>query len=171
MSHYVGGRALDKEPQKKRPEPSFDVDDPECGICFESIRKKGERYGILENCDHAFCLTCIRSWRKQREQQDRQNLRLCPVCRNESFFVVPSDDVILDPVEKSRVIETYKIEMARIPSKLFDYGKGKCPFGSSCLYAHLNPDGTRFIPAPVRKMEGAGGTQVVGAVKLSDFFS
>jgi len=149
-------------------EPSFDPEDPECGICFESIRKKGERFGILESCDHAFCLTCIREWRKQREQQDRQNLRLCPVCRNESFFVVPCDDIFLDPVEKNRAIQTYKKEMARIPCKLFDYGKGKCTFGNSCFYAHLNPDGTRFVPAPLRWRCGADGNSVIGEVKLSD---
>merc|ERR1719330_1895385 len=155
-----GDGAFGETSQRGRQEPSFDVDDPECGICFESIRKKG---------DHAFCLTCIRSWRKQREQQDRQNLRLCPVCRNESFFVVPCDDIFLDPSEKSRAIEAYKNEMARIPCKLFDYGKGKCPFGTSCFYAHLNPAGTRFIPAPLRWRNGADGSEVIGDVKLSEW--
>lgn len=154
----------------RRPEePSFDAEDPECGICFESIRKKGERFGILESCDHAFCLSCIRSWRKQREQQDRNNLRLCPVCRNESFFVVPSDEMFVDPEKKSDAIEQYKVEMARIPCKLFDYGRGSCPFGTSCFYAHLNPDGTRYVPPPLRWRNGADGSEVVGEVKLSDF--
>lgn len=169
QSHNGAGRSLGATPQRGRLEPSFDVEDPECGICFESIRKKGERFGILESCDHAFCLTCIRGWRAQREQQDRQNLRLCPVCRNESFFVVPSDDISLDPVEKSLAIEAYKTEMMRIPCKLFDYGKGSCPFGSSCFYAHLNPDGTRFVPAALRWRNGADGGEVIGEVKLSDF--
>lgn len=156
---------------RRRPDLCFDVDDPECGICFESILKKGERFGILESCDHAFCLNCIRSWRKQREQQDRQNLRLCPVCRNESFFIVPSDTLLLEPVEKGQAIAAYKAEMGRIPCKAFDYGKGKCPFGSSCFYAHLNPDGTRFVPAALRWRNGADGSEVIGEVKLSDFLA
>lgn len=155
----------------KKLEPSYDPEDPECGICFESIRKKGERFGILESCDHAFCLTCIRSWRKQREQQDRQNLRLCPVCRNESYFVIPCDDIFLDPDEKHRVIEAYKNELGRIPCRAFDYGKGKCPFGTSCFYAHLNPDGTRYVPPALRWRCGADGNEVINEVKLSDHLS
>lgn len=142
----------------------------ECGICFESVGKKDGRFGMLESCDHAFCLSCIRSWRREREQQDRQNLRLCPVCRNESFFVIPVDKLLLDPEEKRRAIEQYKNEMGRIPCKMFDYGRGDCPFGTSCFYAHLNPDGTRFVPAPLKWMLGAEGSEVKGQVKLSDFF-
>lgn len=148
----------------------MELDDAECGICFESIRSRNERFGMLESCDHAFCLSCIRSWRKQREQQDRNNLRLCPVCRNESFFVVPSDTLVLDPQEKGSMIDAYKKEMGRIPCKLFDYGRGKCPFGTSCFYAHLNPDGTRYTPAPLRWMAGSDGKHVINEVKLSDFF-
>mmetsp|Transcript_174667 Transcript_174667/g.560139 ORF Transcript_174667/g.560139 Transcript_174667/m.560139 type:complete len:392 (-) Transcript_174667:172-1347(-) len=171
LSHAVDGAQSEEQRRPYQLEPSFDVEDPECGICFESIRKKGERFGILENCDHAFCLTCIRSWRKQREQQDRQNLRLCPVCRNESFFVVPSDVVFVDPDKKKSVIDAYKVEMARIPCKLFDYGRGKCAFGNSCFYVHLNPDGTRFVPAPLHWRNGADGSEVQADVKLSDFLA
>lgn len=159
-------------PQRAVPrpqEPAFDAEDPECGICFDSIRRKGERFGMLESCDHAFCLTCIRSWRKQREQQDRHNLRLCPVCRNESYFVVPCDDIMLDSEEKRRAINAYKAEMGLIPCKLFDYGKGSCSFGTSCFYAHLNPDGTRYVPPALRWRNGADGSEVIGEVKLSDF--
>jgi len=147
-----------------------DVDDAECVICTDSIRKRGERFGMLENCDHAFCLSCIRSWRKQREQQDKVNLRMCPVCRNESFFVIPCDRLILDPSEKAEAIEEYKRQMSEIPCKAFDYGRGKCTLGSSCFYAHLNPDGSRYIPKTQRKMVGANGSLAVGEVKLSDFF-
>lgn len=146
------------------------AEDAECGICFESITDKGERFGMLENCACAFCLSCIRSWRKQKEQQDRVNLRMCPLCRNESFFVVPCEDLIVDPQEKSTAIEKYKHQMSLVPCQAFDYGRGKCSFGSSCFYAHLNPDGSRYNPAPVRKMVGIDGTQVIGEVKLSDFF-
>jgi len=147
-----------------------EVEDAECVICTDSIKKRGEKFGMLENCDHTFCLSCIRSWRKQREQQDRVNLRMCPVCRNESFFVIPCDRLILNPSEKAQAVENYKREMSEIPCKAFDYGRGKCPLGTSCFYAHLNPDGTRFVPKPQRKMAGASGTLLVGEVKLSDFF-
>mmetsp|Transcript_43996 Transcript_43996/g.79094 ORF Transcript_43996/g.79094 Transcript_43996/m.79094 type:complete len:322 (-) Transcript_43996:93-1058(-) len=155
---------------RREDEEREELEDAECVICTESIRKKGEKFGMLETCDHAFCLSCIRSWRKQREQQDRVNLRMCPVCRNQSFFVIPIDRLILNPEKKVEAIENYKREMAEIPCKAFNYGRGKCPLGSSCFYAHLNPDGTRFVPKPQRKMAGASGSLVVGEVKLSDFF-
>ena len=141
----------------------------ECGICFENVKRRGERFGMLESCDHAFCLSCIRGWRREREQ-DKQNLRLCPVCRKESFYVIPSDAIILDPAEKRQIIDQYKQEMGRIPCKLFDYGRGSCQFGNSCFYAHLNPDGTRYIPPPLKWMRGAEGSEVKSEVKLSDFF-
>ena len=38
----------------------------ECGICLERVLSKvnpaDRRFGLL-NCDHAFCLKCIRGWR------------------------------------------------------------------------------------------------------------
>ncbi len=34
----------------------------ECGICIEST--SSPLYGILNNCDCKFCLSCIREWRK-----------------------------------------------------------------------------------------------------------
>ncbi|CAE7711316.1 MKRN [Symbiodinium sp. CCMP2456] len=154
----------------ERPRPRPVEEFTECGICFENIVKRGERFGMLESCDHAFCLSCIRGWRREREQQDKQNLRLCPVCRNESFYVIPTDHIILDPEEKRGIIDSYKQEMGRIPCKLFDYGRGHCPFGTSCFYAHLNPDGTRYIPPPLKWMRGAEGSQVKSEVKISDFF-
>ncbi|CAE8655657.1 unnamed protein product, partial [Polarella glacialis] len=149
---------------------SLPAHEVECMICFENVGKKKERLGMLESCDHAFCLSCIRGWRREKEQQDRQNLRLCPVCRNESFFVIPCDTLLLDSDEKRSAIEQYKKEMCRIPCKMFDYGRGNCPFGSSCFYAHLNPDGTRHCPAPLKWMAGAEGSEVKGSVKLCDFF-
>lgn len=150
-------------------EPRTSDEDGECGICFENIKEKGERFGLLQGCDHAFCLSCIRSWRQQQEQ-DRKNKRLCPVCRNESGFVIPSDSLIMGREEKNRVTEEYQAECSRIPCKKFDYGRGKCPFGTSCHYAHLNEDGTRHVPAPLRWMAGADGSEVRNEVKMSDFF-
>lgn len=43
--------------------------DKTCGICFEIIieKSKGEkRFGILPNCNHIFCLECIRKWRSAK---------------------------------------------------------------------------------------------------------
>jgi E3 ubiquitin-protein ligase makorin len=39
--------------------------DKKCGVCLETVwdRDGDKRFGILENCDHIFCLECIRKWR------------------------------------------------------------------------------------------------------------
>lgn len=40
--------------------------DKTCGVCFEVIVEKSggeQRFGILPNCNHIFCLQCIRKWR------------------------------------------------------------------------------------------------------------
>lgn len=41
-----------------------------CGVCFEVIMEKAtgeQRFGILPNCNHCFCLNCIRRWRQARQ--------------------------------------------------------------------------------------------------------
>ena len=53
-----------------------DSNEKECGICLEVIKDKvaepgshvhvDRRFGILENCIHCFCLSCIKEWRNKR---------------------------------------------------------------------------------------------------------
>lgn len=41
-----------------------------CGICMDNVYEKKPRdnvFGILPNCNHAFCKRCITTWRKMRE--------------------------------------------------------------------------------------------------------
>src|SRR5687768_6503464 len=53
---------------------------------------------ILVSCNHAFCLTCIRTWRSKDipssnlDDEDRTNsvTKACPNCRTPSLYVVPS---------------------------------------------------------------------------------
>lgn len=45
-----------------------------CGVCFEVIMEKAngeQRFGILPNCNHCFCLTCIRKWRQARQFENK----------------------------------------------------------------------------------------------------
>ncbi|KAK2813533.1 hypothetical protein Q5P01_000775 [Channa striata] len=71
---FKGGRRMDKM----------------CGVCLENVLEKthvSERvFAILPNCDHCYCLACIRSWRKIKHAQSNT----CPECRTESLFYVPS---------------------------------------------------------------------------------
>ena len=93
-----------------------------CVICSEEPVVKGRRFGLLEGCDHVFCLECIREWRKQRETQDRLNLRKCPICRVDSFLVLPSDSVLVG-AEKDKAMDKYRGSLDGIPCKYESKGE------------------------------------------------
>ncbi|EEH40004.2 hypothetical protein PAAG_02193 [Paracoccidioides lutzii Pb01] len=72
--------------------------DEQCGICLETPSV----FGLLVNCDHIFCLDCIRSWRSsvRNSAEDainptdsrvpKRTTKTCPLCRVKSEYVVPS---------------------------------------------------------------------------------
>jgi Ring finger domain len=105
-----------------------------CSICSEETIQLSRKFGLLENCSHVFCLECIREWRRQREQ-DKLNLRKCPICRVESFFIFPSDTVLYGD-KKLEEMEKYKIGLSKIKCRYEEGKDSKCPFGLSCLYLH-----------------------------------
>ncbi|KAF4710636.1 hypothetical protein FOZ63_021603, partial [Perkinsus olseni] len=117
-----------------------------CAICDDDVVASGKRFGLLENCDHPFCLECIREWRDQKDTQDRENLRLCPLCRVESFLIVPCDRWLVHGDEKQREVEGYKKALSRIPCKFYQM-KEDCPFGESCYYNHggVETEGGRIM--------------------------
>ncbi|GJQ13525.1 hypothetical protein GpartN1_g5316.t1 [Galdieria partita] len=131
----------------------------ECGICLDYPRKSGKSFGLLENCDHVFCLECIRQWR-QHSLEFGQVVRFCPLCRTPSFFVIPSLVVPGNIERKNEIIERYKSKLTTIPCKYFNYGKGTCPFSTSCFYAHCYPDGTSFQRNKPRRYMNADGEVV-----------
>jgi E3 ubiquitin-protein ligase makorin len=48
--------------------------DKTCGVCFEVVMEKSpreQRFGILPNCNHCFCLTCIRKWRQAKQFENK----------------------------------------------------------------------------------------------------
>ena len=68
----------------------------ECGICLEKINltntgnnENGKKFGLLSNCDHLFCYSCIHTWRESNEFGPEVGKR-CPECRITSQFVAPS---------------------------------------------------------------------------------
>jgi len=116
-----------------------------CSICLDIVWDKPNstltRFGILENCDHIFCLACIREWRKSK-QAEISAIRGCPTCRKHSYFIIPSKYFIKDTQEKEELIKNYKSALSNTNCKHFKKGKGDCPFGTSCFYKHMNEDGT-----------------------------
>ena len=108
-----------------------------CPLCHNNVLYEGKRFGILPNCSHIFCIDCIRNWRNSNSG-DGHNGRCCPVCKVESYFVVPSATPIIDEESKQRLIQSYKENMSKIECSFFNRGKGVCPFGSNCFYKHTN---------------------------------
>lgn len=46
----------------------------QCGICMEIVweKEKSEQcFGLLENCNHIFCLQCIRKWRASKTYENK----------------------------------------------------------------------------------------------------
>lgn len=116
--------------------------DVECGICLERVVEvPGRRFGLLTGCKHAFCLACIREWRA-RIDLPTSTVRACPLCRTVSYYVIPSDRFVADDGRKARLSDEYTAAAARVPCRLWDLGRGHCPFGSSCHFVHLMPDGS-----------------------------
>lgn len=171
--HYAecgGGRRRRVGFQAQQTEVSRGI---ECGICMEEVTAESRplssrRFGLLEGCNHAFCLECIRGWR-QGGSADTQVVRSCPICRAVSYFVVPSSIWIEDEDQKSEVIESYKQGMSQKPCKHFNFGEGTCPFGSSCFYSHRYRDGSEEEMAQLRQVTGDDCTKVVQEVSLWDF--
>lgn len=143
-----------------------------CGICLEVVKSKAnpseQRFGILTDCNHAFCLSCIRQWRNTSHTQNKV-VRMCPLCRVPSAFVTPSEVWIEDPTEKKKLIEDYKTALKEKPCRYFAEGTGTCPFGSSCFYKHAYPDG-RVEDVKLRHCNTSeGGTKILKTFRLWDF--
>lgn len=150
--------------------------DKSCGVCFEVIMEKtsGEqRFGILSNCNHCFCLSCIRKWR-QAKQFDNKIIRACPECRVTSDFVCPSMYWVDTKEEKEKLIMDYKSALSIKDCKYFNKGRGKCPFGNKCFYLHALPDGTKpDVGPPVRQRRTADANtdiDILHQLILWDFF-
>ncbi|XP_074605257.1 E3 ubiquitin-protein ligase makorin-1-like [Brevipalpus obovatus] len=132
--------------------------DKACGICMDIILDKElpveRRFGILESCDHIFCLSCIRKWR-QTEQLDKKTIRSCPECRVFSSFVIPSQYWYDSGEEKDKLIANYKKALSQKPCKYFKQGQGQCPFAGACFYLHAYPDGRKAEePPPTLRRRG-----------------
>jgi len=116
--------------------------DEDCVICLERVLAKGKRFGILENCSHAFCLDCIRDWRATYDKKVKKtHYRTCPICRENSYLVIPSTRMIHEGPLKDELLDEYCAALAEIPCMHFNKGKGYCPFQNSCFYAHYLANG------------------------------
>ncbi|KAM7509000.1 hypothetical protein LguiA_019453 [Lonicera macranthoides] len=129
------------EKQKNRLEVLKRSREIECGVCLERVLSKPtaaeRKFGLLSECDHPFCISCIRNWRSTSPtigMDLNSSLRACPLCRKLSYFVIPSVIWYCTKEEKQEIIDSYKSKLRSIDCKHFDFGNGTCPFGTSCFY-------------------------------------
>lgn len=93
---------------------------------------KGRQFGLLDGCEHAFCLECIRNWRATYiRRMSKQAMRACPLCRQMSYVVLPSNVYLPSGDAKDQLFEEYQSVLSEIPCRHFNYGKGECPFLNS----------------------------------------
>jgi len=159
--------------RKQRAEAHLRSAEVECAICLEKVLSKptvSERKFGLMACEHAFCLGCIRNWRTQYVGVDVETaLRTCPICRTTTHFITPSSVWPSTPEEKDGIVEGYKTKLSAIDCRHFNRGNGTCPFGTSCFYRHMLPDGTLDEPALRHYGNADGEVSVVKPVLLSHF--
>ncbi|ORX89867.1 hypothetical protein K493DRAFT_64347 [Basidiobolus meristosporus CBS 931.73] len=135
-----------------------------CELCRNKVLATPEnRFGIL-NCEHPFCLECIREWRANQSQES-ELIKLCPICRKTSHFIIPSPTWIVDRTEKQQLFHEYKAKLSNIPCKYFNSNEKRCPFGSSCFYAHVKDDHEKSRTIQTAEEE----VRVLGSLTLSDF--
>lgn len=151
-------------------------------MCLEVVMNAPKiadrRFGLLNNCEHAFCLACIRNWREGGTQRgaeasasSNELSRACPICRVQSHFITPATMWPRNGEEKSRVIDAYRERLSKIPCRHFDRGDGHCPFGSSCFYEHRYANG-ELATLEIRKSTAADGSlNILTPVRLSDFLT
>ncbi|KAF8083039.1 hypothetical protein N665_0795s0035 [Sinapis alba] len=140
--------------------------DVECCVCLERVLSKPtpaeRKFGLLTECDHAFCIGCIRNWRSSSPSTGmdvNSTLRACPICRKLSYFVVPSVIWFSDPEEKKEIMDNYRDKLRSIDCKHFNFGDGNCPFGTSCFYKHTVKPGSyawKYHRPPPRRPRPSG---------------
>jgi E3 ubiquitin-protein ligase makorin len=140
-----------------------------CCICMEVVLEKAKpsdcRFGILSECNHVFCLACIREWRST-SNQDKKTVRTCPICRKCSYFVIPSMTWVEDRAEKHSLIEQYRSNLKAKPCTYFKRGDGVCPFGNSCFYLHAYPDGAQAEVSYRKAQTADGDVKAIRETKL-----
>ncbi|KAG0343643.1 hypothetical protein BG004_005120 [Podila humilis] len=127
---------------------SHHEEDRKCAICLEIPTT----FGLLVSCNHAFCLTCIRTWRSKNissstmdAYEDRANsvTKACPNCRTPSLYIVPSSFFPVNQAQKDQIFTSYKQAASKRPCKYFEQSGTRqwCPFGDDCFFAHLDANG------------------------------
>ncbi|XP_010248213.1 PREDICTED: E3 ubiquitin-protein ligase makorin-like, partial [Nelumbo nucifera] len=106
------------ETKKKHLEALKHSQEIECSVCLDRVLSKPtaaeRKFGLLSECDHPFCISCIRNWRSSSPSSGMDvntALRTCPICRKLSYFVIPSVIWYSTKEEKQEIIDSYKAKL------------------------------------------------------------
>jgi len=104
-----------------------------CGICHEDIIDTNKRYGLLQNCNHIYCLNCIKIYRsgKMNKSISLTNRLKCPICREPSRFILPSKYNLKGEHKKNGFKRFYE----KRKEKKCNNGLN-CPRINSCPFKH-----------------------------------
>lgn len=126
------GSAQHGEEDKESSSKDDDDSDEKCSICLEC---PSGTVGLMQNCDHVFCMECISKWRSKASADGDTSVehkRTCPICRKKSFFVVPSSRPLKGKLRES-AIESFKLVCSSRPCKNFVRRRHVCVCVSSSL--------------------------------------
>ncbi|ART91583.1 N1R/p28 family protein [Fowlpox virus] len=80
-----------------------DIKYDKCGICLDAIKGNKKPYGILSDCNHMFCINCIKTWMTTINSKKQ-----CPECRVPSKYIIQSPIWTVDKVSKNQLSVSYK---------------------------------------------------------------
>ncbi|XP_072284851.1 E3 ubiquitin-protein ligase makorin-1-like [Pyxicephalus adspersus] len=146
--------AHEKDMAIQHSKDSKDIKDVLCGICMEVVYERPNitkrSFGVMPNCKHCYCLTCIQRWTDAKQRGNRL-IKSCPECQIKSNPVIPSEYWVVGKDEKETLMQKYKEAMRNKSCQYFDEGSGKCPFGDNCFYKHEYPDVPLEEPQPQQR--------------------
>lgn len=71
MEDGAAAAAFSSQGNLEETEAFLQIKSVTCGICmdmvYENTDPRNHVFGILPNCNHAFCLQCIMTWRKTKD--------------------------------------------------------------------------------------------------------
>lgn len=116
-------------------------------------------------CEHAFCLSCIRTHRANAINAGKSSRAIvgCPVCGCVTPFVTPSAHWVDDLDEKRAAIVEFQWKIGDVHCKYYAYGAQRCPLGDNCYYAHvrfeeLSAEEQRVAQAEMAKASAASSS-------------
>lgn len=83
-------------------------------------------------------------------------------------MVIPSDVFERDPDAKQEIHDSYTNKLRLIPCRYYAFGDGECPFGTSCLYSHVDRDGNE-PDADSALLFNESGARIKTTNTLADF--